>query len=97
MIVSFIDRGTKDVFDGLDTHDALRACPEPLRKLAARRMDLLNVASTADDLAGLPESRVEELGGDLAGHHAMHLGDGYRVCFRWSDAGPESVQIVPSN
>ena len=96
MIVSFTDRGTKDVFDGLRTHDADRACPDSLRDLAARRMDLLNTAGTVGDLTGIPSARVEELDGDLAGQHAMPLGDGHSLCFRWTDEGPESVGIVAS-
>jgi hypothetical protein len=33
-------------------------------------------------------------GGDLAGKHSIRINDQWRVVFRWTDAGPEDVEIV---
>ncbi|TNC23455.1 hypothetical protein FG385_21730 [Amycolatopsis alkalitolerans] len=31
---------------------------------------------------------------DRAGQHGIRIKDQYRVCFRWTDAGPEDVGAV---
>jgi proteic killer suppression protein len=33
-------------------------------------------------------------GVDRAGQHSIRVNDQFRVCFRWTDAGPEDVEIV---
>jgi len=37
---------------------------------------------------------VEALKGDRAGQHSIRVNDQFRVCFRWTDAGAEDVEIV---
>ena len=39
-------------------------------------------------------NRLEALRGDRAGQHSIRINDQYRLCFLWSDAGPEAVEIV---
>ena len=44
MICSFYDQGTQDVFDGKDTRQARRACPQSIWPVARRKLDQLNAA-----------------------------------------------------
>ncbi len=44
MIRSFRDRGTEDVFNGLDTKAARRACPTEMWRGAQRRLSQLDYA-----------------------------------------------------
>ena len=37
---------------------------------------------------------IEALKGDRAGRHSIRINDQYRVCFRWTAAGTEDVEIV---
>lgn len=37
---------------------------------------------------------VKPLRGDRAGQHSIRINDQYRLCFLWSDSGPEGVEIV---
>jgi proteic killer suppression protein len=37
---------------------------------------------------------LEPLKGDRRGQHSIRINDQYRVCFVWTDAGPEQVEIV---
>ena len=37
---------------------------------------------------------LEALKGDLAGRHSIRINDQWRVVFRWTDAGPEDVEII---
>lgn len=37
---------------------------------------------------------IEALKGDRAGQHSIRVNDQFRICFRWTVAGPEDVEIV---
>ena len=39
-------------------------------------------------------NRLEALKGDRRGQHSIRVNDQYRVCFRWTLAGAEDVEIV---
>ena len=41
-----------------------------------------------------PGNRLEPLRGDRAGQYSIRINDQYRVCFRWTTAGAENVEIV---
>ncbi len=47
-----------------------------------------------DDLRAPPGNRLEALKGDRAGQHSIRINDQWRICFVWTDAGPEEVEIV---
>ena len=93
MILSFKNRGTEDIYDGDDTKAARKTLPHQLHRRAARALDQLNGAVSLKSLS-LPGLRLEKLKGDRAGQHSIRINDQYRVCFRWTDAGPEDVEIV---
>jgi len=54
----------------------------------------LGATANLQDLASPPGNRLEALKGDLAGRHSIRINDQWRVVFRWTDAGPEDVEIV---
>ena len=54
----------------------------------------LNNAAMLGDLVAPPGNRLEALRGDLAGKHSIRINDQWRIVFRWSDEGPEEVEIV---
>lgn len=93
MIRSFADAGTEDVFNGLRTKAARKACPETLWSVARRKLDALDYAVRLDDLRAPPGNRLEALKGDRKGEHSIRINDQYRVCFRWTDSGPDQVSI----
>ncbi len=94
MIQSFRDRGTRDVFDGATSKAAAKACPPDLRPVARRRLDQLNQAHVLRDLRIPPGNRLEALRGDRKGQHSIRINDQFRICFRWTEAGPSDVAIV---
>lgn len=55
---------------------------------------MLNRAATLNDLRVPPANRLEQLRGDRAGQHSIRINQQWRLCFRWTDAGPADVQIV---
>lgn len=94
MIKSFLDRGTEDIFNRVRSKDARRTCPEPVWRVAQRKLDQLNAAVSLDSLRIPPGNRLEALKNDRRGQHSIRINDQYRVCFVWSADGPERVEIV---
>src|SRR3972149_2489452 len=94
MIVSFKDEGSEDVFNGKNTKAARKTCPASLWKIATRKLDQLDSVTALDELHIPPGNRLEALAGDRKGQHRIRINDQYRICFRWSEFGPERVEIV---
>ena len=94
MIQSFADQATEDVFDGIRSKAARKACPTTAWNTAIRKLDQLNQAEILDDLRSPPGNRLELLKGNRAGQHSIRINDQYRVCFVWTPRGPEQVQIT---
>jgi len=55
---------------------------------------MLDAAETLADLLVPPGNRLEKLTGDRAGQHSIRINRQWRICFLWSDAGPEDVEVV---
>jgi proteic killer suppression protein len=94
MIQSFRDKGTEDIFNGLDTKAARKACPTELWKGAQRRLSQLDYASTLEDLRLPSSNRLHALKEDRKGQHSISINMEYRICFRWTAAGPEGVEVT---
>ena len=94
MIVSFQGDGTEDVFNGRDTRRARRTCPASIWSVARRKLDLLDAAAVLEDLAAPPGNRLERLVGDRSGQHSIRINNRFRICFIWTDAGPDQLEIT---
>jgi len=94
MIESFADKGTEDIFNGVNSNDARRLLPREMWKIAFRKLDQLDSATQLDDLRIPPGNRLELLKGDRKGQHSVRINDQFRICFEWMSAGPSSVEIV---
>jgi toxin HigB-1 len=92
--MEFRDQGTQDVFNGIDSKAARKACPAAIHAAASRKLQYLNAAAILDDLKVPPGNKLHALSDDRKGQHAISINDQYRVCFRWTDAGPVEVEIT---
>jgi proteic killer suppression protein len=90
MIVSFRDRETERIWTG----EGSRRLPPWILAVAARKLRLLNEAASVGELVAPPGNRLEALAGKRLGQFSIRLNDQWRICFRWSDKGPEDVEIV---
>ncbi|AMK18858.1 plasmid maintenance system killer protein [Sphingobium sp. MI1205] len=68
--------------------------PSDLFRVAVRKVAMLEASIKLDDLRVPPANRLEALSGDRAGQHSIRINDQWRICFTWSDNGPENVEIV---
>ena len=94
MIQSFKQKSTEDIFNGINSLIARRICPQNLWKIAVRRLDLLDSVSTLQELHIPPGNRLEALGGDRKGQYSIRINNQYRICFFWTEQGPDQVEIV---
>jgi proteic killer suppression protein len=94
VIQSFRDTGTQDVFDGKNTKAARRRCPQSLWRIAARKLDQLDSVISLNELRVPPGNCLEALKGDRKGQHSIRINERYRICFVWTDIGPDAVEIV---
>jgi proteic killer suppression protein len=89
MIVSF---GTDETAALAGGHRVRRFAG--IEAVARRKLRQLQVAGRLSDLRVPPGNRLEALKGNRAGQHSIRVNDQYRVCFRWTQAGAEDVEIV---
>lgn len=82
------------MFEGIASAGARRRCPTTLRRVAERKLDMLDSAESLDDLRVPPANRLEALTGDRRGQFSIRINDQYRICFRWEPDGPHDVEIV---
>jgi proteic killer suppression protein len=62
--------------------------------VALRKLRQLQIAGQLNDLRVPPGNRLETLSGDRKGKHSIRVNNQWRICFRWTDAGVEDVEIV---
>jgi toxin HigB-1 len=94
MIRSFKSVGTEDVFNGKNTAQARRTCPQNIWRGAGRKLDQLDSVSSLEELRIPPGNQWETLRGERKGQYSIRINDQYRVCFTWVEGEPDQVEIV---
>ena len=90
MIGSFLCRHTQTLYEDGVAWRAWHGIIGP----ALRKLDMLASAAALSDLRSPPGNRLEKLGGDRRGQWSIRINDQWRLCFRWTDARAEDVEIV---
>lgn len=65
-----------------------------IKSVAERKLTALDAAKELKDLGSAPGNRLHALEGDRRGQHSISINMQWRVCFVWTDNGPENVEIV---
>ena len=89
MIVSFRSAETEAIANGRRVKRFAS-----IETVARRKLRQLEIAGRLDDLRVPPGNRLELLKGQRAGQYSIRVNDQFRVCFRWTQAGPADVEIV---
>jgi proteic killer suppression protein len=94
MIVSFKDKASEDIFNGVASKQARKACLQPLWRAAARKLDQLDSVTALDELKVPPGNRFEALSGNRRGEYSIRINQQYRICFTWGENGPLEVEVT---
>ena len=90
MLRSFRDKDTERVWQ----RQAARKLDQGTQRIALRKLLILDAADALGDLRVPPGNRLEKLRGDRAGTYSIRINRQWRICFQWTAAGPEGVEIV---
>jgi len=88
MIKSFKNKDTERVF-----HEERVAKFAAIADRAQRKLLILEAATSLKGL-NYPSNRLEKLSGDRDGQYSIRINRQYRICFNWTDEGPENVEIT---
>jgi len=89
MIRSFRDKKTERFFSGEMVKEF-----SSFRKVAERKLTMVDNAADIKDLRSPPGNRLELLKGNRAGQHSIRINDQWRICFVWLADGPYEVEIA---
>ncbi|MGH9434346.1 MAG: type II toxin-antitoxin system RelE/ParE family toxin [Terriglobia bacterium] len=90
MILGFRDRETQEFWQ----HGTGQGVPSDLRRVAMRKLKLLNDAAALRDLRVPPGNHLEALKGKRTGQHSIRINRQFRVCFVWREGNAHKVEIV---
>ena len=89
MISHFACQDTRALFEGTRISRFVA-----FEKVAMRKLQQLNAATTLDFLRIPPGNRLERLSGDRAGQYSVRINDQWRICFNWIGQHAVDVEIV---
>ena len=64
-----------------------------LKKVALRKLDMIDAAAILKDLTSPPANNLEALKGNRKGQHSIRINVQFRICFIWQD-GATKVEIT---
>lgn len=70
-----------------------RRVPPDCRKALYRKLQILDAACDLRDLRITPSNRLEKLKGDRAGQYSIRVNSQWRLCFAWTNKGPERIEF----
>lgn len=68
--------------------------PAHLVRKVQLMLTAMDAAVAVEDLRFPPGNRLEKLKGDREGQYSIRINDQWRICFIWTDAGPDQVEVV---
>ena len=90
MIVSFGDKETEKIWNGLFS----RKFPREIQEVARRKLRMINSSINITDLRIPPANRLENLKGNLKEFHSIRINSQWRIIFRWENGNAFKVEIV---
>ncbi len=87
-------------FNDADAYDFWKSNGRKCRPYAAfanvlmRKLRMMDAAKELFDLRVPPGNHLEALHGDREGQYSIRINDRFRICFIWTEDGPQNIEIV---
>ena len=90
MILGYRDKRTEVFSKGAFVRDF-----QGFAAQAYKRLEILEAATSLEDLRALPSNRLEALHGKRAGQFSVRINQQWRICFKWPHGtnGPSDIEI----
>jgi len=88
VVKSFANRVTAEIWQTGKTRGS------PPASVTKRKLAMLDVAATLDDLRRPPGNRLEKLYGDRQGQYSIRINNQYRICFVWGEHDAYDIEIT---
>lgn len=59
-----------------------------------RKLRMMDAAKELTDLLAPPGNSLEALHGKREGQYSIRINDQFRICFIWTEDGPQNIEIV---
>ena len=91
MILGYRDKRTEAFAEGRFVREF-----QGFTRQAYRRLEVLDAATSLDELRALRSNRLEALKGDRSAQYSIRINMQWRICFEWPRGalGPSNVEIV---
>lgn len=90
MIKTFASKQTEKIF----LRQSVAKFSHDLKRMALRKLLILDAAEQLGDLGVPPGSQLEKLGGNRHGQYSIRINDQWRICFRWKNGDAYDVEIA---
>jgi proteic killer suppression protein len=90
MILSFRDEWLRDFFVG---EGRPREIPSEIESRLFRKIQMIDDATTDQDLRVPPGNHFEKLQGNLAGYCSIRVNNKWRLVFRWDGVDGEAADL----
>ena len=90
VILSFHDKETKKIFDGIHSNKY----PTEIQRNARKKLYHIHAAISLNDLKIPPGNKLHSLSGQRKGEHAICINKQWRICFIWKDNNAYKVEIT---
>ena len=90
MIQSFANKDTERLWN----RERVRLIDSRIDSVALRKLRQLAYVQSLEELRIPPGNRLEALKGGRRGQYSIRINSQWRICFRWTAAGPEEVEVV---
>ena len=90
MIISFSCKHTQRLFEG----QFVKKLPTDIQPIAKRKLDIIHVGYSENDLRVPPSNHYEHLKGNLKGYSSIKINDQFRIVFKYENGNAHEVKIT---
>ena len=90
MIMTFSDKNTENVFNGIRS----AGLPPDVQDIMRRKLRMIDSAKVLSDLKLPPGNRLEQLKGKQKEFCSIRINDKWRIVFRFKNGGAYDVRIT---